>query len=206
MIAWHFLKEDMCAGYGKERAWKVGDERTVKTKTIKLCERGYHSSPTLFDALEYAPGPMACIVEVSEPEAKDTTKQVSRTRKLLVAVNVDKELRQFAIDCAERALLREREHGREPDARSWAALEAARAFIRGEITPEELYAAANAAYAAANAAANTAYAYAAAANAARMSLAHRAVDMFIELTGFTPTEPEPAIVTAAAERMAVVGR
>ncbi len=138
MIAYHWLKEDMHAGSGRERAWKVGEERTDFHKVIKLCEAGYHSSPSLFDGLQYAPGPIACLVEVSEPEARDATKQVSRTRKLLVAVNVEKELRQFAIDCAERVLTREQEHGREPDARSWAVLEAARAFIRGDINPEEL--------------------------------------------------------------------
>ena len=71
------------------------------------------------------------------------------------------ELRLFAADCAERALLREREVGREPDARSWKALEVARAFIRGEATREELNAAAAAAARAAAAAAaraNAAYA------------------------------------------------
>jgi RimJ/RimL family protein N-acetyltransferase len=35
-------------------------------------------------------------------------------------------LREFAADCAERALLRERAAGREPDPRSWAAIAVAR--------------------------------------------------------------------------------
>src|SRR5690606_27251561 len=41
--------------------------------------------------------------------------------------------RLFAADCAEAALLGERASGREPDERSWAAVDAARAFARGEI-------------------------------------------------------------------------
>jgi len=52
-----------------------------------------------------------------------------------------KMLRLFACDCTERALLREREQGHEPDPRSWAAVEVARRFARGEATVEELEAA-----------------------------------------------------------------
>jgi hypothetical protein len=168
MIAYHFLKADMKTGNGQEKAWTVGEERTHKAKTLVICVRGYHSSPSLWDALEYAPGPMATVVEISEPEGRQDDKYVSRTRKLLCAVNIETELRQFAIDCAERALLREREEGREPDPRSWAALEAAKAFLRGEITPGELAAARDAAKAAAKAAAYAAWAAAyAAAYAAR---------------------------------------
>src|SRR5690606_8414079 len=41
--------------------------------------------------------------------------------------------RLFAADCVEAALLGERMSGREPDERSWAAVDAARRFARGEI-------------------------------------------------------------------------
>jgi hypothetical protein len=54
---------------------------------------------------------------------------------------LDRLLRLFACDCAERALLREREAGREPDQRSWTAIEVARAFAQGNATKEQLYAA-----------------------------------------------------------------
>lgn len=141
LLAAHWLKEDYTAGNGREKAWMVGEERTHTAVTLVICERGYHSSPSLWDALEYAPGPVATLVEISEPEARQPDKYVSRTRKLICAVNVESELRQFAIDCAERALLREREQDREPDPRSWAGIEAAKAFLRGEITPDELAAA-----------------------------------------------------------------
>ena len=152
MIAYHFLKANMETRSSYETAWTIGEERTIKAKTLKLCVRGYHSSPSLFGALKYAPGPIACLVEVSEPEAKDTDKQVSRIRKLLVAIDVSNELREFACDCAEHALEREREAGREPDARSWKAIEVARAFIRGEAALGDLNVAANAANAAYDAA------------------------------------------------------
>ena len=61
-------------------------------------------------------------------------------------------LRHFACDCAERALLRERERGREPDPRSWRAVEVARRYADGLATREEL----TAAWAAARTAARTA--------------------------------------------------
>src|SRR5690606_37698827 len=49
--------------------------------------------------------------------------------------------RLFAADCAEAALLGERMSGREPDERSWAAVDAARRFARGEIKSAALSAA-----------------------------------------------------------------
>ena len=49
----------------------------------------------------------------------------------------DKLLHEFACWCAEQALLREREAGREPDARSWAAVEAKRKWLNGEIDDEQ---------------------------------------------------------------------
>lgn len=150
MIAYHFLKDDMTAGNGTEAAWQVGEERTIaEPERIVICGYGYHSSSSLWDALKYAPGSIATVVEIGEPVASEPDKYVSASRKLLVAVNIEQELRQFAIDCAERALNRERDKGREPDSRSWAAIEAAKAYLRGEITPAELAAARDAARAAA---------------------------------------------------------
>jgi len=170
MKAYHFLNEDMTAGSGKEKPWTVGEERTVpKPDCIALCAYGYHSAPSWRDALRYGPGPVACIVEVSEPIAHDDTKQVSATRKLVAAKDVSKELRLFACDCAERALKRERKAGREPDKRSWAAIIVARRYANGEATLTEITAAsAYAAYAASAYAAsyaNAAVAYASYANA-----------------------------------------
>ena len=78
---------------------------------------------------------------------------------MLAMREVSHELRLFGADCAERALLRERERGREPDARSWVAVEAARQFAAGAIAEDRLKA--NAADAAdAVEAAYAAYAYA----------------------------------------------
>ena len=133
MIAYHFLREDMTAGSGEEVAWSVGEERTIEGD-LALCDRGYHSAPSWWDALQYAPGPVACIVEITKPEAKDESKQVSRTRKLIAAKNVSKELRLFACDQAEAAL----KQANVTDEVPWSTIEIARRFAEGMATSEEL--------------------------------------------------------------------
>jgi hypothetical protein len=66
----------------------------------------------------------------------------------------EKELHLLACRYAERALRREREAGREPDARSWEVLRVKRRWVAGRATDEELEAAeAEAAWAARTAAA-----------------------------------------------------
>ena len=70
-----------------------------------------------------------------------------------IALLDDPRRRLFACDCAERALGRERDAGHELDPRSWAAVEVARRYARGEATDEELAAARDSAWAAARAAA-----------------------------------------------------
>jgi hypothetical protein len=153
-LAYHWLKDDLRAGSGDEPPWAVGEERSLKK--ARLCKYGYHSSPTLLDGLPYAPGSVACLVEVSEPVRSEINKQVSLSRKLLAAVNVARELRLWGCDCAERALLRERAQGREPDPRSWEAIAVSRRYANDQATDEELTAARAAARAAAGDAAGAA--------------------------------------------------
>ena len=61
----------------------------------------------------------------------------------------DNALREFACWCARNALNAERKAGREPDPRSWAAVDIAERYARGEASKAELdvayYAASNAA-------------------------------------------------------------
>jgi len=141
MKAYHFLRADMTAGSGNEPPWTVGEERRVKGK-LQMCANGYHSSPTWRDALRYAPGLIASIVEVPfRGTLKDTDKQVSRRRKLIAARGSNRTVILWAAECAERALLREREAGREPDKRSWKAIQVLRLFLDGKATQEQMSAA-----------------------------------------------------------------
>jgi hypothetical protein len=138
MKAFHFLRDNRTAGYGTEPAWSVGEERKIKGDTIKLCERGYHSSRTPFDAFAYASGPMLCLVEVPKSGTiRVGDKQVSNRRKLLAAVNIEKELRLFTVACAERLLPRlERAF---PDTDKFRkVVQGAEDYINDRITNQEL--------------------------------------------------------------------
>ena len=140
MRAFKFLRDDMRSGEGTEPPWEIGKKRTVKGKII-LCERGYHSSPTWYDALNYAQGNVATLVEVSKPVQKDSTKSVSRSCTVIEAQNIEHELRNWACDCAERALKK----AKVTDEQSWNAIKVARLFNVGKATKEELAAARDAA-------------------------------------------------------------
>ena len=156
ILAYHFLKSDMCSGEGHEPPWKEGETRTLGGEIV-ICAHGYHASRTAWDALKFAPGPVLCLVEV-EPVEEHTEKLVSRSRRLIKAVNVERELREFAADCAER-VLHFYEEAYPGDQRPRAAIATARAYARGEATDGELGAtvdAADAAYAAAARAADAA--------------------------------------------------
>ena len=144
VFAWHWLKADMTTGEGYEPPWTVGETRHCDG-AIALCHNGYHHSPTPFDGLDYAPGPILCRVEASVPVEGEGDTYVSRSRRLIAYRNVERELRLFACACAERALMRERERGREPDERSWRAVEVSRRYAMGEADKAELVLAAESA-------------------------------------------------------------
>jgi len=168
MIGYHFLKADMRTGEGHEPPWEIGEARTIEPSRIMLCVEGYHFCRTLWDALQYAPGPMACKVEVPNDAIYIEDKGVAVSRKLIAAVNVEKELRLFACDCAERVLhIYERDY--PEDKRPRIAIETSRRFVQGLATlpptASAKYAARDAAWAAARNAAKDA-AWAAARNAA----------------------------------------
>jgi hypothetical protein len=63
--AWKFLRDDMRSGSGYEGPWHIGETRTLVGGRIIPCERGYHGSPTPFDALQYAPGSVVALVDLS---------------------------------------------------------------------------------------------------------------------------------------------
>ena len=171
MKAYHFLMGNMETGSGTEGPWTIGEEREIEGD-LGLCCRGYHSSKSWLDTLNYAPGAMACIVDI--PDSRHGTivgndKQVSPRRKLLAARDATQVLQLFACDCAERALRIAGVANEE----LWAIMRVARLYVNGEVGEEELKAA-RAAYAATDPyfaadAANAACAYAAArARAARV--------------------------------------
>ena len=139
MKAYKFLKDDHRSGCGNEPPWKEGETRTV-AGDIVMCERGYHASPSWLDALQYAQGSIACIVDLEKP-IKGDDKWVSNTCTIIKMVDATKVLRTFACDCAERALKR----ANVTEERSWNAITVSRLYNEGKATREELAAARDAA-------------------------------------------------------------
>ena len=133
MKAYKFLRDNMKSGSGEEPAWKEGEKRTIKGK-LKICSRGYHSSPSWHDALGYAQGSIACMVEVSKPTEKQSDKYVSHSCTIVKARNAEKVLRAWGCDCAERALKK----AKVTDERSWNAIKVARLYNEGKATKKEL--------------------------------------------------------------------
>jgi hypothetical protein len=133
MRAYHFLRDDMTSSHGSEPPWRVGETRRID-EPIELCARGYHASLTWYNAVLYAPGPVACIVELGGRIILGDDKAVATERTLVAARNVERELRQFACDIAYTWVEDERRQGYLTDARSLAALDVARRYLRGEAT------------------------------------------------------------------------
>jgi hypothetical protein len=156
VLAWHFLRNDRRLNYPPHTLVEVGQKLTVKPP-LKLCTWGLHASKRAIDALQYAPGSIACRVELSGEILEGDDKVCATERTVLKMIDATNILHEFACWCAEQALLKEREAGREPDPRSWAAIEAKRKWLRGEITDSELAAAWAAARDAAKEAARTAW-------------------------------------------------
>lgn len=152
---WHFLAEDCQLRYNDGR--EVTPGRMYRAKgALVLCENGMHASASAMDALKYAPGPIICRVELSGDLIEGEDKAVARCRKVRWMADATRTLHLFAVWCAERALIRERKAGHEPDPHSWDALKVKRAWLDGKATDDELAAAWDAAWSAARATARAA--------------------------------------------------
>jgi len=124
--AYHFPFEDLRSDEdmiaGNSLPWHIGEIRAYSPVTIDagegetISQIGHRSSPTLWDAFLQADGPIACLVEVSEPistegDVETGFVQVSRERRLLAVRDLRSDLRLFACECSERVLyLYEREY------------------------------------------------------------------------------------------------
>jgi len=116
-------------------------------------------------------------------------------------------LRLSACDCAERALNRERDAGREPHPYYWNAVAVAKQFALGNATAEEMYVARAAACTAVRtvrAGRNSYLAEAYTAAAARAAAAADAADTVV--ASIAATAAEAATTAAATERRTQVDR
>lgn len=141
ILAWHFT-DGMTLRDGQPLV--VGKTYRHNEK-VELCESGYHASRILFDALRYAPGTQLSRVECWGDVKEDGDKLVARNRRVLWTIDATMILHEFACRVAEIALSKIK----DADPRSFAAIEAKRKWMRGEITDDQL----NAAWSAARSAA-----------------------------------------------------
>ncbi len=180
VLAWYFLPSDRRLPYPPHTEVKPG-LKLVHEGTLALSGPGLHASIRALDALYDALGPVVCRVEMAgamlhDANQRGANKLVARECTCLWLADASNVLHEFVCQWAEQALLKEREAGREPDARSWKAIDAKRAWLAGKMDDQELAAAADAGAAAARdatAARDAAWATIWAARAARNAWAAR---------------------------------
>ena len=128
VLAWHFT-DGMKLRDGQPL---VVGQTYRHSGPLVMCESGLHGSKLLLDALHYAPGSTLSRVELSGDFLRDRDKLVASRRKVLWTLDAERVLHEFGVWCAYGALLAEREAGREPDPRSWAAVAAKRRWLDSE--------------------------------------------------------------------------
>ena len=93
IYGWHFLYEGHKLRNGTT-APKDGEWLEVKNPAI--CVQGLHGSLTPYDALKYAPGPILCLCEFSEPVDQHEDKFVSERRRIIARMDATEMLRYYA--------------------------------------------------------------------------------------------------------------
>ena len=132
-MAWHF--SDGYLGYDRRNEQiKPGNAYACKPDELRLCDFGFHSSYKLLDALKYAPGSVLSYCEIGGLIIESHDKNVSSIRRHLVVADITRTLHEFAVWCAEQALLLVD----EPDHRSVEALRVKRLWLDGKATDTEL--------------------------------------------------------------------
>jgi hypothetical protein len=93
---WHFVGDTLRDGspVPEDGVWLEHEG------PIEICVSGLHFSPHPFDALQYAPGPVLCRVEVESVVAREDDKAVCRRRKIIERHDMKDDLRRFARECA----------------------------------------------------------------------------------------------------------
>jgi hypothetical protein len=140
VLGWHFLAEDRRLRFGSREVVEAGKTYTAEEQLV-VCQNGVHASNLAIDALRYAPGPVVCRVRLHGEIQHDTDKSVARHRTVLWMADATAILHEFALVCGEAALGQMAAVGKEPDPRSWAALDVKRLWLAGKATDEELAAA-----------------------------------------------------------------
>jgi hypothetical protein len=102
LLAWHFLPADRRLRHGDGRVVEAGQVLSVPDldRPLDLCSYGMHASICALDALQYAPGPIVCRVELSGEILRDDDKVCAQHRRVLWMADATGALRAFARACA----------------------------------------------------------------------------------------------------------
>lgn len=154
MTYWHFLREGRRLAHGDRRIVVPGETYRVEGEPV-LCQHGLHASRQPIDALQYAPGPVLCKVQLGGTIVHGEDKSVATVRTVLAMTDVTDILRVFARKMAAEAWFRHFERGTHPDVDRWLEMgsEADRAAARAAARAATRAAAESAAWAAAKSAA-----------------------------------------------------
>ena len=95
--AWHFVTGDTLRD---GQPVPADGELLKRVGMLSLGESGLHASRRIIDALEYAPGPICCRVQVGGEIIEGNDKLVAAERTILWRDDATDVLRKFARDCA----------------------------------------------------------------------------------------------------------
>jgi hypothetical protein len=96
MFAYHFVGDTLRDG----RSIPADGEWLEHTGPVTICETGLHASLHPFDALQYAPGSVLCLVECEDIVTAQDDKLVCRRRRIVKRIDATKLMRQYACICA----------------------------------------------------------------------------------------------------------
>jgi len=122
IYGWHFLNDG--EAHGGYKPPTDGSMEKIDGNPV-VCRHGFHASRQPLDALNYAHGAIVRRVVLSGKIEEGDDKLVATQRRELWRADATITLHKFAVWCANQALQNERKAGREPDMRSWAAIQAA---------------------------------------------------------------------------------
>ncbi len=122
LMGWHFLQRDGYLRYLPYMRPKVG-KKLAHDGPLELYVSGLHACVRALDAVEFAPGPRVCRVKLSGGIVRGIDQACARERTVLWMTDASRVLQEFAWWCAAQAVDGERRAGREPDARTAAAMD-----------------------------------------------------------------------------------
>jgi len=138
-IRYKFLKKGLKSKSGNCK-WKIGEQKVFKGD-LNMCETGFHCSKTIYQAFSYVQGEILAEVEVKGKHKLEKDKEVWEKMTIKKAWKWQKkDSVALAIYSAELCL-KNFEKVHPNDKRPRQAIEAAKKWLKGKITDEELSAA-----------------------------------------------------------------